>query len=249
MSIEDCTKTLVTRRVTWNPAETKILIGLVGKHSAQNGKLTNAETYQQVSEQMLRLGHKKTPDQCKIKWKHLKNFYYEARKKKTDQERYTICPFYKEIRNAVGSPTTSISNRKPNPKPIKAMCKQRPVRTEKCVPNTWHESHQQNGKFNEHTTAATNTSSSVEIAKLPIRNLHHTCSGVTVAPRSPTEHDKSSELNLSTGSKHFTKCQSKDVEKGQANRKTAATLQQNDNDNFSSLHRTNPTTQVSNTNT
>lgn len=91
-----------TRRVTWSTDETRDLIQLIGQQEIRAGRLMNTETYQQVSEKMHALGYKKTPDQCKIKWKHLKNFYYEGRRKRTDKERYLVCPFYNEIQEVIG---------------------------------------------------------------------------------------------------------------------------------------------------
>ncbi|XP_065212800.1 uncharacterized protein LOC135840283 [Planococcus citri] len=236
-STDNCAKTMVTRRVTWNPEETKILISLVGKRSTQNGKLTNAETYQQVSEQMLRLGHKKTPDQCKIKWKHLKNFYYEARKKMTDQERYTICPFYKEIRNAVGSPTSSIfNNRRSANQKQTIKTKQRSIRADKGFANTLYESQQQNGKFNE---PAVNTFSSIETAKFPARNLRNISSSVTVSPCSPVEAEKVVNSNSSARSKQFNKSQPLDIDKDYGGQKNLGEFQHNEHDSFLSLYSSN----------
>nr|XP_018903634.1 PREDICTED: uncharacterized protein LOC109034770 isoform X1 [Bemisia tabaci] len=128
------------RRVMWCAQETKELIRLAGRMFGTNANCRkhSKEVYQIISDEMKRRGHHKSLEQCRIKWKHLKGFYFEALLKDTEADQLLICPFFKELepilKNAKkgaargsGSSSTCSLLTKPKKKPEQTPANKMPV--------------------------------------------------------------------------------------------------------------------------
>lgn len=90
------------KRITWNDEETKCLIRIAGKIMPNKmRKKQSREIYRTIAYQMNKRGHKKTFEQCRIKWKHLKHFYSVALSVSGIEEKLQVCPYYEELSNAI----------------------------------------------------------------------------------------------------------------------------------------------------
>uniref|UniRef100_A0A8D8QDT3 Protein tramtrack, alpha isoform n=1 Tax=Cacopsylla melanoneura TaxID=428564 RepID=A0A8D8QDT3_9HEMI len=90
------------KRITWNDEETKCLIRIAGKiMPTKMRKKQSREIYRTIAYQMNKRGYKKTFEQCRIKWKHLKHFYSVALSVSGIEEKLQVCPYYEELSNAI----------------------------------------------------------------------------------------------------------------------------------------------------
>ncbi|KDP39741.1 hypothetical protein JCGZ_02761 [Jatropha curcas] len=84
------------QQLQWTEQETKDLIGIRGELEKDfTIAKRNKALWEIVSAKMRERGYRRTPDQCKCKWKNLVNRY--KGKETSDPENGLHCPFFKEL--------------------------------------------------------------------------------------------------------------------------------------------------------
>ncbi|XP_020083943.1 trihelix transcription factor GT-3b-like [Ananas comosus] len=80
----------------WGPQETRELIGIRGELERHfSASKRNKTLWEAVASRMRDRGYRRTPDQCKCKWKNLVNRY--KGKETSDPENGRQCPFFEEL--------------------------------------------------------------------------------------------------------------------------------------------------------
>ncbi|XP_061594808.1 interferon-induced protein 44-like isoform X2 [Cololabis saira] len=93
----------------WNNEETELMLGHLKElgilRFIDGRKTRNGDLFKKVQEHMARAGYKRTAEQIRIRWKHLKQAYYRARRKEhhTDAPAAGPCPFSGVMEELLGS--------------------------------------------------------------------------------------------------------------------------------------------------
>ncbi|XP_024132497.1 uncharacterized protein LOC112149189 [Oryzias melastigma] len=92
----------------WTDEETEYMLGQLKEMNIlkyMDGRKTrNGVLFRKVADQLEDAGFKRTPEQIRVRWKHLKQAYYSAKKKgDTDDNGPANCPYFNTMEDLLGS--------------------------------------------------------------------------------------------------------------------------------------------------